>query len=105
MQDGSAVLADPEQFRTGRGHLCGYGTSTSARPLSPARCTTGPAKLPFEVLTARATRAQVGGDPRVSLLGVRLGASGHQVDVDVEHVQGLGASHIARIGPQETIQC
>jgi hypothetical protein len=41
-------------------------------------------------------------DARVPLL--RRLAQGHQLGVDVQHLHGLGAAHITRISPQETIQ-
>jgi hypothetical protein len=57
---------------------------------------------PVEVLIARAACLQVRGDAGVALLG-RL-ARGHQLGIDVQYLRGLGASHVARIGPQETVQ-
>jgi hypothetical protein len=59
---------------------------------------------PLEVLTARAARAQVGRDARVPLFRFRRAARGHQLSVNIEHFHRPGAAHIARIGPQETIQ-
>src|SRR5262249_18792424 len=58
---------------------------------------------PFEILAARAAPAQVRRDARITLFG--WGAGSCQLRVDVQHLHGLGASHIARISPQEVIQC
>jgi hypothetical protein len=57
---------------------------------------------PVEVLAARAACLQVRGDAGVTLLG-RF-ARGHQLGIDVQYLHGLGASRVARIGPQETVQ-
>jgi hypothetical protein len=57
---------------------------------------------PVEVLTARAACLQVRGDAEVALLS-RLARS-HQHGIHVQHLHGLGASYVARIGPQETVQ-
>jgi peroxiredoxin len=56
----------------------------------------------LEILTARAARAQVRRDARVPLL--RRFAGGDQVDVDMQHLNRLGAADIARICPQEAVQ-
>ena len=58
----------------------------------------GPCGEDFEGLLAA-----VRGDAGVALLG-RL-ARGHQLGIDVQHLHGLGASHVTRIGPQEMVQC
>jgi hypothetical protein len=58
---------------------------------------------PLEVLSAWAACLQVRGDAEVALPG-RL-TRRHQLGIDVQHLHGLGASHVARIGPQETVQC
>src|SRR6516164_992285 len=58
---------------------------------------------PLEVLAARAACAQVRRDARIPLFG--WGAGRCQLRVDVQHLHGLGASHVARISPQEVIQC
>ena len=59
-------------------------------------------KQPVEVLTARAACLQVRGDAGVALLS-RLARS-YQLGIDVQYVYDLGASYVARIGPQETVQ-
>jgi hypothetical protein len=57
---------------------------------------------PVEVLAARAACLQVRRDAGVALPG-RF-TRGDQLGVHVQHFRGLGASHIPRIGPQETVQ-
>ena len=57
---------------------------------------------PHTVLAARAARAQVRRDARIPLFG--WGAGSCQLRVDVQHLHGLGASHVARVSPQEVIQ-
>src|SRR5262249_8156582 len=57
---------------------------------------------PFEVLIARAARAQVRRHTRVALLHRSTDSS--QLGVDVEHLHRLGAAPIARIGAQEAVE-
>src|SRR5215469_17105612 len=57
---------------------------------------------PFEVLSARAARAQVRGHTRVALL--HRGTGGGQLGVDVEHLHRLGAAHIPWIRAQEAVE-
>jgi hypothetical protein len=58
---------------------------------------------PVEVLTARAARTQMRRDARVLLL--HRGTCGGQVDIDMEQFHGLLAAYVARISPQEAVQC
>jgi peroxiredoxin len=82
------------------GRLVPEASESRVRPSARVVAHRGQQRL--EILTTRAARAQVRREARVPLL--RRSPGGDQVDVDMQHLHGLGAADIARIGPQEAVQ-
>ena len=71
-------------------------------PRRSARLAAHRGQQAFEVLSARAARAQVRPHTRVALVHRSTGSG--QLGVDVQYLHRLGASHIPRISAQEAVE-